>query len=623
MTTKKIMTFTLLVLISSSIYAEMLKTEINGKEVEYYSPDMSKVTKIEDSKPWFRVIIEDPTPLPPDYTPIKNPLLSKTILGDSSLSAVDASTTTSFVITYIDDGGTDLNGKACSTFPEDAKTSFEAAADVWAAYVSSDVPITIQACWADLGDYTLGYSAGYVISNFSGSIPDTFYKDSLANALAGEDLRDTRFDMYLTYNETFDWYYGVDGNTPVDKHDLLTVVLHEMAHGLNFSGGMTYGSSNCGASDYGCTYNDFPGVYDRLIVDGSGNSLLDTYQNDSQALGDALRSGNLYFNGTRAKEAYNDNPVKIYAPSTWSSGSSYTHLDFDTFNDTVNELMVYAISSGEATHVPDDITLGMLYDFGWLPTDTDFTPKYSDTLYDVSANVYSYSFDSEEDVIDPTSAWTIDQGRLTSNDIDHDRSTYYAISVSDVNSYDIYFDYGISSEEGWDKLYFNSEGSETNLGSGEFVATYNANAIIATDNQLDLEWSYRKDANTDGGLDNAWIDNILITTYQSSATDSLSFTQDTTSKIVEITNNGIKDSLQISSISLSDSANFILSNGCVDPVPANDSCSLVITYKGPYNTNHTTTLSYDTNDASLPHVEKVFNVGETNSIVPIITYLLF
>jgi hypothetical protein len=57
--------------------------------------------------------------------------------------------------------------------------------------------------------------------------------------------------------------------------------------------------------------------------------------------------------------------VRIYAPGTWSSGSSYSHLNYATFNDTENELMVYAISSGEAIHDPGPVARGLLRDLGW------------------------------------------------------------------------------------------------------------------------------------------------------------------------------------------------------------------------------------------------------------------
>ncbi len=318
----------------------------------------------------LKVLIEDPSPLPDNYLPPK----TNTLLMPA---APDKATATTFIIDYIANGGQDLWGEPCYDFPENAKSNFEAAATIWANNLDTNVPITIQACWANFGGSTLGYSGGYSTANFSNApIADTWYDLSLANAFADVDLFSNNYDMHITYNGAYDWYYGTDGNTPSDKMDLLTVVLHEMAHGLNFSGGMSYNSG------YGY-YDTYPGVYDRLIVDGLGIPLLNI-DNDTTEMGDAITSGNLYFNGTHAKAANGGNPVKIYTPSAWSGGSSYSHLDYDTFNNTSNELMVFAVSAGEATHTPGDITLGMLEDMGW-----DMAPDDSNNV-DVNPAIILY-----------------------------------------------------------------------------------------------------------------------------------------------------------------------------------------------------------------------------------------
>lgn len=257
----------------------------------------------------------------------------------------------------------------CSTFPEEAKAAFNAAADIWANILISDIPITIQACWADLGSSSiLGYAGGQPLQyNFPEAISNTtVYVGSLANALVGSDLSPDP-DMHITYNSSFDWYYGTDGNTPSDQVDLVTVVLHEIAHGLNFSGSMRYSSGN-GSWGYDVSY---PNIFDVFIQDGSENQLINTtsYSNPSTALGTALTSDNLWFHGTKAMEANGGQPVKIYAPSTWSAGSSYAHLDHTTFNNTANQLMVYSVSSGESVHDPGAVTKGLLQDLGW-PTAT-------------------------------------------------------------------------------------------------------------------------------------------------------------------------------------------------------------------------------------------------------------
>jgi hypothetical protein len=313
-------------------------------------------------------VIKDPNP-PETLRRIPPPARMRDLPPDAA--------TATFSITYVPDGGTDPWGERCYTFPQAAKNAFNAAAQIWGNILQSSVPVTISACWADLGSpLILGYSGGGPAHrDFSGAPrANTWYTASLANALSEFDLNSSAFDMHITYNQNFDWYYGTDGNPSSTQVDLVTVVLHEICHGLNFSGSMRY-SAGIGSWGYGTGY---PNIYDVFMKDGSGN-LLTSYVNGSTALGDALTSNNIWFHGANAKAANGGQRVKIYAPDDWQSGSSYSHLDYATFNDTPNQLMVFAISAGESIHDPGPITKGLLKDLGWPtePEDDDDQPGVS------------------------------------------------------------------------------------------------------------------------------------------------------------------------------------------------------------------------------------------------------
>ncbi|MCP4127885.1 MAG: hypothetical protein GY753_12590, partial [Gammaproteobacteria bacterium] len=67
----------------------------------------------------------------------------------------------------------------------------------------------------------------------------------LANHLVGEDLRGSEAEIEITLNSNFaSWYYGTDAATPSSSWDFMTVVIHEVGHGLNFfSGIQTDGST--------------------------------------------------------------------------------------------------------------------------------------------------------------------------------------------------------------------------------------------------------------------------------------------------------------------------------------------------------------------------------------------
>ena len=316
------------------------------------------------------VYVVDPNP-PANQTNI-SPSFNLTTLGENA--------TATFSITYIANGGTDPWGHACYTFPDEAKAAFNAAAAIWGNLLTSSVPITINACWSELDPNILGSSGGGPLRRDFAGAPrtNTWYGAALANSLAGADLDPGVFDMNITYSRTFSWYFGTDGATPVGQYDLMSVVLHEIAHGLNFMGSMRY-SSGSGSWGYSTGY---PNIYDTFMRDGTanpGNLLLNTvvYANPSAALGSALTSNSIWFHGVNAMAANGGTRVKMYAPGTWSAGSSYAHLDYATFSAGVNRLMVYAFSSGVSTHAPGPVTLGLLKDLDWTVGTSNPVPVMS------------------------------------------------------------------------------------------------------------------------------------------------------------------------------------------------------------------------------------------------------
>ena len=325
---------------------------------EYFVPAPLEPQLSSDGKTLYNAVL--PVVYVADPNPSHEPLRIQAPFD--LLTLPPESATATFSITYVPDLGTDLWGQRCYTFPDEAKTAIDAAANIWANILQSSVPITIRACWASLTGGTLGYSGGGPVhSDFPGApLANTFYAGSLANALSGYDLS-TNYDMHITYNLNFSWYYGTDGSTPGSEYDLMSVVLHETAHGLNFSGSMSYSG---GSGSWGYGYG-IPNIYDTFVRDGSGNQLISFYTNPSTPLGTALTSNNIYFHGSNAMAANSGQRVKIYAPGTWAQGSSYSHLDYSTFSGSPNRLMVFAISAGDSIHDPGPVTEGILEDLGW------------------------------------------------------------------------------------------------------------------------------------------------------------------------------------------------------------------------------------------------------------------
>ncbi len=272
----------------------------------------------------------------------------------------------SIQVIYLAAGETDPLGigDSCIAWPQDAKTAFEYACSVWEAQLTSSVPITIKACWADnLDPGVLGHNASLGHTSLTDGTNTWWFPSSLANAITGTDNDPSEADMYIAYSSTFAWYYGTDTASPNDKFDLASVSLHEICHGLGFSSSFSV-SGGLGSWGGGTST---PKIYDYFIVNGSGQGLIDpgNFPNDSTALAAQLQGGNLFFAGANAMAANGGFAPGIYAPGTWNGGSSLSHLD-ETFNNTSNALMTYSLGYGEAIHDTGPVTRGLLTDIGWI-----------------------------------------------------------------------------------------------------------------------------------------------------------------------------------------------------------------------------------------------------------------
>jgi hypothetical protein len=287
-------------------------------------------------------------------------------------------------VNYLAPGAT-LYGKTCKAWPPAAKTAFNYGVGIWATILNSTVPSTIDACWTTLAAGILGSSGALNhFKDFSGAPQaNTYYPVALANALHGSDLDPAQSDMGIVYSDAFSWYFGTDGATPVGSYDLVSVVLHEIAHGWGFAGTM-YSAQGSTVANWGTNNNwGYPGAYDRFTENGLGQSLLNTalFPNFSAALKGQLTGNNLYFDGPHANAANGGSRPQIYAPSPWVQGSSYAHLaeSFNTSNGGRDALMTYALDDGQSIHDPGPVSLGILEDVGWTMSGSPPTPTATRT----------------------------------------------------------------------------------------------------------------------------------------------------------------------------------------------------------------------------------------------------
>ena len=257
-------------------------------------------------------------------------------------------------------------------FSSEAQNAFQAAVDVLSELFVSPVTIRVEANWESLDEDVLGSAgANFIWRDFPGAPePGAFYVDALADAIRGSDIGGGDFDVLATFNSDFPaWYFGTDGNTPFNQSDFMSVVLHELCHGLGFIGSaeVNNGVGSWGVSSQG---QIFPVIYDVFMEDGSGTPITDI-PNSSTVLGETLQSNNLFWGGPQAVSVNGGVRPRMYAPSSWEPGSSYSHLNETTYPaGNMNSLMTPRISRGEAIHDPGPISLCLSQDMGWETTET-------------------------------------------------------------------------------------------------------------------------------------------------------------------------------------------------------------------------------------------------------------
>ena len=285
-------------------------------------------------------------------------------------------------------------------FPANAKDAFQYAVDIWENLIESPVPIHLTATWESLSGTTLG-SCGpsdYYKNFNSTEIWNCYYPVPIVEKMLGEEVNGAdQSDIEASFNKDFaNWYFGTDGNTPTNQYDFVSVVLHELTHGLGFVGHFYTDGGRGGYGD-----DALPAVFDKAVQNKTGQKLVNTalFSNPSVKLYQQLTSGWLTFDTQITQGSF----PRLYAPTIWDTGSSIYHLNETTYPaGDANSLMTPFSGKGEAIHNPGETTLSVMYHMGWKMVSIKHTP-----LKDIELVTSPISFDANI-----TGDYELDPGKL-------------------------------------------------------------------------------------------------------------------------------------------------------------------------------------------------------------------
>ena len=229
-----------------------------------------------------------------------------------------------------------VGGNTGTTLGQQRLIAFQRAADIWGATLTSSVPVRVGASFVPLSctanSAVLGSAGAHDIFSDFPSAPKTatWYPGALASKLAGADQSvpadphivarfNSRLGLFPDCLPGSGFYLGLD-NQAGGQIDLVTVLLHEMAHGLGFQ---TFTDDETGEQT-----NGMPSIWDYYLIDNRNNRLW-VEMTDAERKASAVSGTGLSWNGANVTAAVPAAlaPISVLAISGPAAGSVAGNLE--------------------------------------------------------------------------------------------------------------------------------------------------------------------------------------------------------------------------------------------------------------------------------------------------------
>lgn len=235
---------------------------------------------------------------------------------------------------------------------------------------SSPVPVIVRLNWGGADGNTLAAASpeSFIISQDPiYNRLSTFYPVSLAEKIARQELNiPGQPDIIVGVNSEVDWCF--DCETPEDvgtRLDFPSTILHEIYHGIGF-----FAFANVDNNQAAQFFADEGLVGTSVFNVFMENTAMDSTSlipNGTEELLSHFQGNDLFFDletGGRAK---------LFAPTIFQPGSSISHLDENTFNDTESSLMTPTSARGEVERSAG-LAEEIMLDIGWAYTYLEHEP---------------------------------------------------------------------------------------------------------------------------------------------------------------------------------------------------------------------------------------------------------